>query len=32
MLNSVLSYLPIYYLSLFKIPKGILSKLDQIRK
>jgi hypothetical protein len=32
MLNFVLSSLPIYYLSLFKIPKGILSKLDQIRK
>ena len=32
LINSVLSSLPIYYMSLFKAPKGVLQKIDQYRR
>jgi hypothetical protein len=31
LINSVLSSLPMFILSLFKIPKGVLEKIDYFR-
>ncbi|GJY52247.1 RNA-directed DNA polymerase, eukaryota [Tanacetum coccineum] len=32
LIKSVLSSLPLYYMSLFKVPKGVLSKMESIRR
>jgi hypothetical protein len=32
LLNSVLSAIPLYYLTLFKVPSWIIIKIDRIRK
>ncbi|GJR22073.1 hypothetical protein Tco_0970600 [Tanacetum coccineum] len=32
LIKSVLSSLPLYYMSSFKIPKGVLSKMESIRR
>lgn len=32
MLNAVVSALPLYYLSIYRIPKWALNKIDQIRR
>ncbi|GJV73082.1 RNA-directed DNA polymerase, eukaryota, reverse transcriptase zinc-binding domain protein [Tanacetum coccineum] len=32
LIKSVLSSLPLYYMSSFKVPKGVLSKMESIRK
>ncbi|GKE13302.1 hypothetical protein Tco_1416853 [Tanacetum coccineum] len=32
LIKSVLSSLPLYYMSYFKVPKGVLSKMESIRR
>jgi hypothetical protein len=32
LLNSVLSSVPLYYISIFRIPSWVLHQIDQIRK
>ncbi|GKD67587.1 hypothetical protein Tco_1321677 [Tanacetum coccineum] len=32
LMKSVLSYLPLYYFSIFKVPKGILNKMEGYRR
>jgi zinc-binding in reverse transcriptase len=32
LLNSVLSFIPLYYITMFKIPAWVLTRIDQLRK